>query len=968
MKAPSPLRTVFLILAAIFATGTVVRNVPAQHGVAGEPIRLKSREFIPAPGLDKALSTAARRPRHSLIQFYRIPTLSERDALLGAGVNLFTYIPNRAFLARLPADVGPVMDFSIVRYVGPLRLTDKIDARILHEGVNSFAKNPDGTLRLSVLFFEDVPIDEAAAVVKAHGGHITETLSDFHLIRADVPEISLTALLAEDAVKWVEDVFEDQLLNDQVRAAMRVDLVQAAPYSLRGTGVVLGEWDPSHAIGAGDVTHGDLEGRVTRGDFGTHQNYHAFHVAGTAIGTGLLSDVTGNGTPFQFKGMAPDATLISYDSSSFLGEYAAAIGTHHVDLSTNSWHQGGGGYGGYMANTAALDQIITGSEGRRIPIFWAAGNQRRAESSGLNLCDRDLDGDRSTLYDGYDCIVNLGAAKNTVTVGAINANDDSMTDFSSWGPTNDGRLKPEIVAPGCAVSTGESDTYLRLCGTSMATPASAGSTALLLQRFRQLCPSSGDPLPSTVKALLIHGARDLDDGTAWNTRGPDFASGYGRLDLPRSVDLVPFHVEDVVPHLGVKGYPIVVTAQQDLKITLVWDDPAAAPNAAVTLISDLDLELVDPLGGIHRPWVLDPASPTVPATRGVDRRNIVEQVVVDSVDSTLAGTWTIRVKGTNVPDLTQPFSLVSELLASTSCSGPAIGADIWGADTPLDTGVEPNTDEGPMWISDDIRVRLGPVDGPHENPEAGQTNYVFISVRNRGTQTGPYARVFLYWANASTGLGWPSDWNQINTATAVNVPATSSTVVGPIPWIPKAAGHYCLYVRMITHNEPTGSEDGGVNSSTKLSNQIIWKNLEIFDVLSDAGSEFIFRNPRWTTGNFTLAFENPPEQLDDPFLNHGQIFIDLGMPLYVRWKHFGGRQRGLSPVEGTVFRVVDPQRAEIVGIPLMAREQFTVGISFSAKELPLDARYRFDVIQRSELGGMPEGGVSYRLEAGPQRP
>lgn len=934
----------------------------------GDAIHLKSRVFVPEPGLDPGLPAVASGARHGLIQLHHIPSRTERKALSRAGVGLHTYIPNRAFLARLPADVRPVLQLAIVRSIGPLLPTDKVDPRILQQGVNPFSRNLDGTFRLSVLFFADVTSREAEAVVSAHGGRITETLGTFHLLRCDLPEESLPGLLGEDKVQWVEDVFPNEILNDGARAAMGVDLVHAPPYGLDGTGSVIGEWDGGHPIDtAGTLLHQDFLGRVTRGDTTTDSfDAHATHVAGTAMGSGLLSASQG-GTPLQWKGMAPNATLIAYDWSSFLSEYTGAITTHNIDLSTNSWHNGGNGY--YTADSSALDQIVTGSQGKRIPILWAAGNQRNGTS---HLCDVDLDANLSTVFDAYDCMVNLASAKNTLSIGATNSNDDSMTSFSSWGPTDDGRVKPEIVAPGCQVggdgsikSTVPTDAYGGSCGTSMATPAAAGSVAVLLQRYRQLCPASGDPLPSTVKALLVHTARDLDDASAWYNRGPDYSSGYGRLDLRRAVDLVPFHIEDTVAQAGIQTYQIVVTPQQDLKVTLVWDDPAAAPNASVALISDLDLELIDPLSGVHLPWVLNSTSPALPATRGVDNRNVVEQVVVDTVGAALAGTWTIRVKGTNVPGLTQGFSLVSELLPSTSCAGPAPAADLWGADTSLDTGVEPNPDNGPMWISDDIRVRPTPVDGLHQNPEFGQTNYVFVTVRNSGPQTGPYARVFLYFANASTGLGWPADWNLIGTATAVNVPAGGSTVVGPIPWDPPGTGHYCLYARMITHHEPIAPESGDVYANTGMSDQIIWKNVTVVDLLSvPVDHPFLVRNPRREKGTFNLTFRVPREQLRDPFL--GQVLVDLGKPLFERLRRSGASLRGMKQVKGTTFRVVDLGGAEIRGLPINAREAFTLRIRFVFEGSP-HAAHRFDVLQSATGRREPVGGVSYLLQAGTQK-
>jgi Subtilase family len=950
-------------------TAATQRTAPPQR--AEDRIRLKSRTFVPAPGIDPALQSVAPGPRHGLIQFHRIPTRPERQALRRAGVELLTYIPDRAFLAVLPADVNPVLRHDAVRYVGPLLPTDKIERRILGQGVNPFARNPDGTLRLSVLFFEDVDPRRASELLKEFGGRVTEVIAAARLVRAHVPERALQALLAEDTVQWVEDVFEPKIFNDGARVATRVAQAQAAPYSLDGTGSVVGEWDGGHAISTSNVvTHQDLAGRVTRGDTTTAGfDAHATHVAGTVLGSGALSASQG-GSPLQWRGMAPAATLVAYDWNSFLSEYQAAIGTHNIDLSTNSW--GFGSNGNYFANSRAVDQIVTGIYGKRLPIAWAAGNQR---GGSPHACDQDLDANTSTNFDAFDCIIDPATAKNVITIGATNSNGDSMTAFSSWGPTNDGRLKPEIVAPGCQSSgdggiksTVPTNVYGISCGTSMATPVASGSAALLIQRFGQLCPTSasgGGPLPSTLKALFVHGARDLDDTTAWYNRGPDFASGYGRLDLLRSVDLIPSHVEGSAAHQGVQTYQIVVTPQQDLKVTLAWDDEAAAPNASPALVNDLDLELVDPQNNVHLPWVLNPAAPSAAAVRGVDNRNVVEQVLVDNVAPALAGTWTIRVKGTNVPSLTQQFSLVSELLPTTSCAGPTPAADIWGADTVNDTGAEPNPTNDPMWISDDIRVRLAPADGPHQNAEFGQINYVFVTVRNSGTQTGPYAKVFLYWIDASTAVAWPTDWNQFGTGMAVNVPAGGSTVVGPIPWNPPGVGHYCLYARMITHHEPFGPETPDIFVNTKQWDQIIWRNVTIVDILSVKAEQYSFnvRNPGTEAAAFDLVFAEPREQQRQSFLERGQVFVDLGGPLYERWQRGGGKQRGLAPAGGTVFRVTEP-RATLLGLQMRPRETFAVRMRFVGREVPRGSRYRFDVIQESAQGRKQVGGVSYVLQAG----
>ena len=162
------------------------------------------------------------------------------------------------------------------------------------------------------------------------------------------------------------------------------------------------------------------------------------------------------------------------------------------------------------------------SVGKKIIQIWSAGNNRPSN------CDSG----------SYDCIGFPGTAKNVITVGATNSDNDTMTSFSSWGPTNDGRLKPEVSAPGCEAggegfikSTLPGDIYGSsiFCGTSMAAPAVSGTIALMLEEFAS---KTIEPWPSTIKAILIHTAKDLGN------IGPDYSFGYGRINAKAAVDLI----------------------------------------------------------------------------------------------------------------------------------------------------------------------------------------------------------------------------------------------------------------------------------------------------------------------------------------------------------------------------------------------------------------------------------------------
>lgn len=279
---------------------------------------------------------------------------------------------------------------------------------------------------------------------------------------------------------------------------------------------------------------------------------------------------------------------------------------------------------------------------------WAAGNERNSAGSCSNT---------------YNSTAPPASAKNPIHVGASNTNNNSMTTFSSWGPTEDGRIKPIVVAGGCQsngdlgiTSTDDSpvNEYLTICGTSMATPAVAGSVALMLEHYRDVYSTSGKFWPSTAKAILMHTADDFGNP------GPDYQWGYGQVDIQAAVDLITDRdfIQANVSNGEVDVYYLPVTnSVNPLTISLAWDDFEATLNANPTLINNLDLELFSPSGTISRPWILDPVNPGTNATTGIDNRNNQEQV---RVLNPAVGTWLVRVKGTTVPQGPQDYSLVCE--------------------------------------------------------------------------------------------------------------------------------------------------------------------------------------------------------------------------------------------------------------------------------------------------------------------
>ncbi len=267
---------------------------------------------------------------------------------------------------------------------------------------------------------------------------------------------------------------------------------------------------------------------------------------------------------------------------------------------------------------------------------------------------------------------------NTVMTTNVTVNTNVlMTRFSSWGPTDDGRIKPDVVAPGFNIFSSYTNrstmtehvnmSYETLSGTSMAAPTVAGSLNLLVQLHRRQVGTNNQPmLASTLRALAIHTADEAGDHP-----GPDYRFGWGLFNALSAANLMTnnFHSDSLahikeVPLYNIRTvatngttnnytdyikFPVVARGNEPLKVTLCWNDPPpqtlpapALDSTKRMLVNDLNLYLaryttvtnsntnINTSMTRYRPWVLDPANPARAARRGHNSRDNVEQVVVES--------------------------------------------------------------------------------------------------------------------------------------------------------------------------------------------------------------------------------------------------------------------------------------------------------------------------------------------------
>ncbi len=423
----------------------------------------------------------------------------------------------------------------------------------------------------------------------------------------------------------------------------------AAGLTLTGTGVNVREWDGGTVLS----THQEFDTRLTNGD-ATATHYHATHVAGTIMASGVVSTA---------KGMAFAASLTAYDWSDDASEMASeasagALVSNHSYGSIRGWNDGTWYgtpavstvedylFGFYDSQAKAWDDIAYNAP--YYLIVKSAGN------------DRNDTGDGSYPDDGpYDCIDQRGIAKNVLTVGAINditggwtqASDVVMSSFSSWGPADDGRIKPDIVANGVSLystyNTGNSD-YASMSGTSMSAPSATGSIALLIQHYENQVGSGSKMKAATTKALVIHTSDE-----AGTSDGPDYSFGWGLMNTQSATAKI---TEDQTTDIIMEHYlkdgetytrNITTTGTSPIKVTIVWTDPSGTspPNsldpADVMLVNDLDL-VITQASNTYYPWKLDKDNPSNAATQAAEN-NVDNVEMVDISSPTTATTYTITV-------------------------------------------------------------------------------------------------------------------------------------------------------------------------------------------------------------------------------------------------------------------------------------------------------------------------------------
>jgi len=450
-----------------------------------------------------------------------------------------------------------------------------------------------------------------------------------------------------------------------------------------------------------------------------------------------------SGGDLKYPGLLPAATIRSHAwrHTSVIDEYVDAI-AHGASISSNSFgwkddYHHVSGADPYNTVSQFYDEVASGRH-------WS-GLASALPARMLIVGSSGNEGDHSKFWRTAR-IVN--SAKNVIAVGSVSSSEEGSPGIglgvpahdSGRGPTMYGRLTPILSAPGdqlkCLASGGNwacdsngdtgitstipVDDYDAARGTSFSTPIVSGAAGLLSHEYETRCNFA--PAPQDLRALLVHSAKDLTRArglpvtqipSGAKLTGPDFVFGYGLLRVNEAAEIVRHAITDVIESGWVEHRVLVNSTDQlvntpggpQLRVTLVWDDPPYfteyPPRESTGILqNDIDLEVIDPFGNRHMPWVLNAepgheADPAKHKTRAPlqyvlqkwrDHRNTIEQVVVDVTPAMMNRTWTIRVREHEIRQGPQAYTLVSEAfqtMPSTDCGDFSNGTTVKISD-PLD--------------------------------------------------------------------------------------------------------------------------------------------------------------------------------------------------------------------------------------------------------------------------------------------
>jgi hypothetical protein len=430
---------------------------------------------------------------------------------------------------------------------------------------------------------------------------------------------------------------------------------------LSGTHMQVGVWDSGVAL----ASHQEFDVRAKNADQADEVSLHATLVTGNLISAGVEPSA---------RGVAYGAEALTHDWSRDKIEVAEAaasgllLSNHSYGILSDrvpDWY-----FGAYIKVTQDWDRIMYNAP--HYLMVTAAGNaQKSYDNEAPNF---------GKTADGFDLLLGFTTTKNGLTVAGANTEIDgngdlkkaSVAGYSSFGPVDDGRVKPDLAGDGgniLSTSSATNSSYQVSSGTSMAAPGVTGSLLLLQQYHEELFGKYMKA--ATLKGLALHTADDVD------AKGPDYKMGWGIMNAKTAAEVLQNKEYNTLINeerlSNGETYTITVNAMEGVPLmaSISWTDPASEAinrgelnNTVAALVNDLDIRITKD-GKTYFPWKLNPAKANDAATRGDNLVDPFERVEVEQA----SGTYTITIshKGT-LTNGVQDFSLIVTGAQVSECS------------------------------------------------------------------------------------------------------------------------------------------------------------------------------------------------------------------------------------------------------------------------------------------------------------